>query len=114
MSTIGSRVKALRLARGLKQSELAKRIGIAAGSLSLIESDTTKVPAGDTLAALCRELQTTQDFILAGQGDSNTIAAAIDESELVHVWRDLPEDARRLVLEHARSTAKAFKPKTRA
>lgn len=74
----------------------------------MIEKNHTKIPAGDTLAALCRELRTTQDFILAGAGDPDSIASAIQEHELVFLWRDLPESARRLVLENAQSVHRLF------
>ena len=115
MDTIGSRVTLLREKRGLNQTQLAKAAGIAQGSLSLIEKNLTKMPAGDTLAALCKVLRTTPDFLIAGAGDPDSIDAAIQEHELVFLWRDLPEDARRLVLENAHSVRRAFAPiKTRS
>lgn len=111
MSTIGSRVKALRLKRGYKQVVLAQMVGITQGSLSLIENDVTEVPAGETLAGLCKALRTTPDFLIAGAGDPDSIDAAIQEHELVFLWRDLPEAGRELLLATARSTQAAFAPK---
>ncbi len=102
MDTIGSRVRALRKARGLTQTQLAALVGITQGSLSLIEKNLTQVPSGSTLAALCAALRTTPDFIIAGlRDDSGNIQAAIDEHELVHLWRDMPPEARQLLLESA-------------
>lgn len=114
MSTIGSRVKALREKRDLKQAALAAMVGITQGSLSLIENDKTEVPAGSTLAGLCRALKTTPEFLIAGKGiadDPDSINSAIQEHELVFLWRDLPEGARRLVLENAHSVQRAFQTK---
>jgi transcriptional regulator with XRE-family HTH domain len=108
MSTIGQRVRALRKARGYSQVELSTLAGISQGSLSLIERDETQMPAGDTLAGLCKALKTTPDFLIAGAGDPDSIESAMQEHELVYLWRDLPEDARRLVLENAHAVKRAF------
>ena len=113
MATIGERVRLLRKKRGLSQVELAARVGITQGSLSLIETNKTEVPAGETLAALCRVLQTTPDFIVAGAGDPDSIESAMQEHELVHLWRDLPQEARKLVLENAQAVSRAFSAKSK-
>jgi transcriptional regulator with XRE-family HTH domain len=110
MGTIGERVRLLRKKRGYSQVELAALAGIAQGSLSLIERNETAMPAGDTLAGLCRALKTTPDFLIAGGGDPDSIESAIQEHELVFLWRDLPDDARRLVLENAHAVKRAFGP----
>jgi len=108
MSTIGERVRFLRKARGFSQVELAGLVGISQGSLSLIERNETEVPAGSTVAGLCRALRTTPDFLIAGAGDAYSIEGAMQEHELVFLWRDLPAEARRLVLENAQSVQRAF------
>lgn len=110
MGTIGQRVRHLRKLRGFNQVELATLAGISQGSLSLIERNETAVPAGTTLAGLCKALRTTPDFLIAGAGDPDSIASAIQEHELVFLWRDLPEEARRLVLENAHAVRRAFVP----
>lgn len=109
MTTIGARVRALRKKRGYSQQELASLVGITQGSLSLIERNETVIPAGDTVAGLCRALQTTPDFLIAGGGDPDSIESAMQEHELVYLWRGLPQEARALVIENAIATAKAFK-----
>jgi transcriptional regulator with XRE-family HTH domain len=108
MDTIGSRVRLLRKKRRLTQAQLADLVGISQGSLSLIEKDKTAVPAGTTVSAMCRVLMTTPDFLIAGAGDPDSIESAMQEHELVYLWRDLPEEARRLVLENAQSVKRAF------
>ncbi len=114
MTTIGSRIRLLRKKRGLKQDALAKLVGITQGSLSLIETNKTAIPAGETLAGLCRVLGTTPDFIIAGGGDPDSIEGAIMEHELVFLWRDLPPEGRQMVLDSAHSAARALKAKNRA
>lgn len=108
MSTIGSRVKALRQKHGLKQAALAAMVGITQGSLSLIENDKTEVPAGETLAGLCKALRTTPDFVIAGAGDPDSIQSAILEHELVFLWRALPAEGRQMVLDSAHSATRAL------
>lgn len=110
MSTIGERVRFLRKKRGYSQVELAALVGISQGSLSLIERNETEVPAGSTVAGLCRALRTTPDFLIAGAGDPDSIDSAIQEHELVFLWRDLPEEARKLILENAHAVRRAFGP----
>lgn len=82
--------------------------GITQGSLSLIENDKTEVPAGETLAGLCKALKTTPDFIIAGAGDPDSIEAAMQEHELVFLWRELPEAGRQMVLDAAHSAKRAL------
>lgn len=106
--TIGSRVRALRKRRGYTQVELAKLAGISQGSLSLIETDHTAIPAGETLAGLCKALRTTPDFLIAGAGDPDSIDAAIQEHELVFLWRSLPAAGRQMVLDAAQSAKRAL------
>ena len=109
MTTIGSRVRALRKKRGFTQAALAARVGITQGTLSLIETDQTEVPAGTTVANLCRVLLTTPDFLIAGGGDPDSIESAMQEHELVFLWRSLPPGpARALLLEQAKATTRAF------
>lgn len=113
-STMGARIRLLRKKRGMTQVQLADLVGIAQGSLSLIENNESKDIAGATMAGLCRVLSTTPDFLVAGAGDPDSIDAAIEEHELVFTWRDLPPEGRKLVLESAAAIARAFgrQPKT--
>ena len=61
--TLGSRVKAVRKQKGLKQKDLALRIGCNSSHLSDIESDK-KSPSLDMLKRISEELDTTVDFFL--------------------------------------------------
>lgn len=55
MTTVGEKIKSLRLARGISQNQLAKSAGISQAGLSAIES-TTKSPSVDTLGRVADAL----------------------------------------------------------
>jgi transcriptional regulator with XRE-family HTH domain len=103
-TTVGDRVKALRIAHGMKPSELAKRVGISHPSLFNIEAGLTKKLRGDTLAGLCRVLHVPPDVILHGRG-ANTIESVLHESELLAIWRELDNEHREHMLALARALA---------
>jgi transcriptional regulator with XRE-family HTH domain len=56
MSEIGKRVRELREARGLSQSEVARRAGITPSAVHFIESGRTKEPSASTVAAIARAI----------------------------------------------------------
>ena len=107
----GKRIRALRLARGMKQKDLAKRLGIAAPSLSELETGESKEPSGPVLAGLCRELETNAEFLLTGKGHPG-VAVPIngDQAELQAIYAALPESARTRLLDYARGLRDAQNP----
>jgi transcriptional regulator with XRE-family HTH domain len=108
METIGSRIKGLRKSKHLTQGELAKRIGIKQPSLSLIESGGTVTIAGTTLAALCSELTTTPSFIMLGVEDGDAHETAMQEAELIAIFRALPRQAQDALIHSARTVKEAL------
>lgn len=64
MGTIGSRIRELRKAHELTQVELAKAVGIDQSTLSDIERGVNF--AADVLYRLCRELDTTAEYVMSG------------------------------------------------
>lgn len=102
MSSIGARIKALRIAHGLSGAELARRIGIKAPSLWEIENGQTKSVRGHTLAALCAELHTTQALILNGEPEGVSLQLATMEAELLFTIRALEPEKRIALMEYAR------------
>lgn len=101
MGTMGDRVRALRKAQKLSQAELAKRIGITQPSLSLIESGHTASLAGETLYGLCRELGTTDQYILHGTMQPDPEVTKL-QNELIRILNMLPPEARPALLCAAR------------
>ena len=61
--TLGSRIRAVRKHKNIKQKDLAIRIGCNSSHLSDIESDK-KLPSLDKLKLISEELDTTVDFFL--------------------------------------------------
>ena len=61
--SLGSRIKAVRKQKHIKQNELADRIGCTSSHLSEIEADK-KQPSLDKLKLISEELDTTVDFFL--------------------------------------------------
>lgn len=64
--TAGQRIKAKRLALGLKQIPLAKAAGITQGTLSAIEKGHTKALYGATLVGLTEGLGVSPEWIQTG------------------------------------------------
>lgn len=88
--SIGSRVKAARLAKGLKQGELAAKIGIKQASLSEIEHGHTRQPAGDTLLKIAKVLETSPNWLQTGHGSPVLPTETTpDESEAIALFRAL-------------------------
>lgn len=63
MTTLGTRIRATRESRGLKQTELAAQINVSAAVLSNWEQDINK-PNTDKLATLCQALVVSPSFLL--------------------------------------------------
>lgn len=65
---VGNRVKELRKALQLTQTELGDKIGITAGGLSKIES-ADREPSEPVLRAICREFGVNETWLRTGEGD---------------------------------------------
>lgn len=102
MSTIGTRVRSLRISFGITQKRLADALGISQAAISQIERDHTVSLSGSVLAGLCKELRTTPEFILGHITTNQGFEDAMSESELVKIFRDLPIEARRYLQATAR------------
>lgn len=81
----GDRIIKLRNHLGISQSDLARRSGVPASTLSLLESHRRSVIQSDGLAALCASLQTHADYLLGMSADPRT-----------HTTEDLSEEAHRI------------------
>lgn len=64
--TMGDRIKLLRQAKGLSQSQLADRVGVTGGAISQWENGATKNIKLQTFLALCEELGTTPHYLIFG------------------------------------------------
>jgi transcriptional regulator with XRE-family HTH domain len=102
--TAGRRIKALRLAMGMDQGELAKLAKIAGSTLSDLERGDSKQPRGDTLVKLAAVLKVDQDWLITGEGlPVQRVQPNLDESELLHIYRDLADSNKQALLATARA-----------
>jgi DNA-binding transcriptional regulator YiaG len=68
MQTMGDRIRLLRQAKALSQSQLAERVGVTAGAISQWESGLTKNIKLETFLRLCEELGTVPHYLIFGPG----------------------------------------------
>ncbi len=107
VSTIAARIIALRQARGLSTTELARSCGISQPSMHNIESGRTKTLRGRTLAELARVLGASPDVIL---GKGSFTEAELHEAELLSLWRSLGDSQHQNILSIMRSLVGATQP----
>jgi transcriptional regulator with XRE-family HTH domain len=109
VESIGKRVKALRVSKRMTQEGLAVLVGCKQSSIAYIENDRTTEPKGETLNGLCKALDTTPDFILYGS-DKKDHEHAMQEAELMAIWRRLTDQDRLQLLRAARGLVATTPP----
>ena len=67
----GERLKRTRLAAGMSQTELAKKIGVARSTVSKWESVPNVDPGAKLLRSAAKALNTTEEYLLNGKGGGN-------------------------------------------
>jgi transcriptional regulator with XRE-family HTH domain len=98
--SLGRRIKESREALGLKQGELARAIGIAQPSLSLLESGRSASPKGETLTELARVLRVSPRWLLTGRQEMQ------DETpEILRIWQALGKSKKAALLAAGRALA---------
>jgi len=103
LSTIGGRVKARRVALGLEQTQVAKAIGIKQPSLSAIEANDVKEVSARVIGGLCTALSLSWEYVMYGRADMSE-SFAVAQSELLSIFRSLPDEATRNSLLHSAKT----------
>lgn len=99
----GTRIKELRISRGMTQAKLAKAAGISQPSLSDLERGESKVPRGSTLVRLATALESNPHYIETGKGHPTPQTSVdFEESELLAVYRALNPANRSSLLSMAR------------
>lgn len=66
MSSLGERIRELRLARRLTAEQLATKAGISQGAISQVENGITRTVAGDNLVRIARALGTSAEYLMLG------------------------------------------------
>ena len=103
------RLKTLRKALKLNQSDFAKKIGIAQNSLSLIETGKN-VLTQQNINLICLTFNVSKDWLEFGKGEmfnSETPKA----KEFLELYRQLSPEMKDIVFEHVKTLAEAEKRK---
>ncbi len=100
LSEIGKRIKFRRKELGLTQLQIKDNTGISSGNLSEIEHGY-KLPSTPALIALSSVLNCSIDWLLKGELSNNNDLILSDEKELslIKVFRELPDEEKRELLE---------------
>jgi transcriptional regulator with XRE-family HTH domain len=86
---IGTRIKELRLQKGLTQQQLADKVNMTYVQIGRYER-LGAMPGGDALKKLADVLGTTSDFLMNGNRDQNT-AAILKDRELLYLFKAVEE-----------------------
>lgn len=102
--SVGSRIRKLRLEKGMDQGELARAAKIKQSTLSDLERGDSQRPRGDTLVRLAAILQVDQEWLMTGEGlPTPREAPGIDESHLLSMYRALNDSNRAALIAAARA-----------
>jgi transcriptional regulator with XRE-family HTH domain len=102
--TIGDRIRWLIESRGLKQTDLAAKIGVTQAAISNLVTDSSRKPSAPTLIKLAEELQCNPTWILVGEGDPYGWAPVTSETqvELLNLFKAMTPEAKLALLATAR------------
>lgn len=67
-STMGERIRSVRVAQNLTQQEFADKIGCARSTVTNYELDQ-KMPLNPVIATICREFNVSEDWLRTGEGE---------------------------------------------
>ncbi len=81
MTTIGERVKTAREQRGIRQAELARRLGCSVNALSMLEKNAITDPRASRIIGIAEALGVSADFLL---GLQDTAAAPSEAPAAPH------------------------------
>lgn len=100
MSTIGKRIKSLRISRGLSMEKLAEASGVAKGNISGYESGKY-YPSAQNIISIANCFGVSTDWILKGDivKDEYRIISK-DEYSLINIYRQLSEEEKSKIYEH--------------
>ena len=83
-ATISTKLKALRMAKGVTQEYVARKADVNTSHISNIENGRVKISL-TTLVAVCNALDTTVDYVLSEQ--STDASSALDQSILLELQK---------------------------
>ena len=99
---LGRRVKSARRRAGIRQADLAKKLGISYQYMSMIETGKRKLSLG-MLVSLANELGVTTEYLLNGY-KSMGIEAGDQDEEFLSLWQSLNPSEKAFTISVARAT----------
>lgn len=103
MTGFGERLKEIREARGLSQTQVATFCGVTQKAISLLEKDPNREPKLATLKKLAELFEVDPDWLLTGKGPRNPVSSLTDaEAELLLLFRAISATAKLYVLDRVR------------
>lgn len=90
-----NRIKEIRKAIGLNQTEFAEKLGIAPNTISSYEGGT-RIPSDAIIKSICREFAVNEEWLRTGEGEMKQSPSREQEmSSLIrHLMADRPESFR--------------------
>ena len=98
---LGRRVKSARRRAGIRQADLAKKLGISYQYMSMIETGKRKLSLG-MLVSLANELGVTTEYLLNGY-KSMGIEAGDQDEEFLSLWQSLNPSEKAFTISVARA-----------
>lgn len=95
--TPGLRIRTRRKELGLRQGELARRVGMAQSALSEIEKGESRLPNAEHLIKLAAELGVTQAWIITGKPGGVEVLSADEERLFSRLRQATPEQRAAIV-----------------
>lgn len=107
-------LKDLRLETGLKQKDVAKACDVSAQCVSQLELGVRN-PTGTTLAALADFFNCSIDYLMGRSEEYETVSSSppvkkgeTKEEELLSVYRTLPEDYQKHIVNYTKKLAELY------
>lgn len=84
---IGSRIKELRVAKKLTQTDLANKVGMSYIQIGRYEVSKSN-PSAEVLQKIASALGTTTDYLMKGNND-DVVSAQLDDLELLNQFKEI-------------------------
>jgi len=99
-ASIGDRLKLLLEIRGIKQTELAKSIGITQSAISNVVRQSSRKPSAPTLLRMADALNCSANWLITGEGHPFEVSTIDNraEKELLDAFRSMDDQAQHAIL----------------